>query len=230
MSISSTASSALRPRHGAPAACALSPLNDVLDRDEAGAVAVAPGDAEVVADVREERDVDVLEEPGADEVRLRADELLGHPGQIRIVPGSFSRSMIFFTASAAVMLSGLAGVVPFAVTGRAFDHRIVVGDARLLRRLRDAVDVGAERDHRLARSPRRHQRGRNAGDALLHGEAVLLEDVGQVRLVSNSWKPSSPKLKTWSTICWVKVCIPSTSATASAFSFWVRASSFAASG
>ena len=49
----------------------------VLDRDEAGAVAIAPGDAEVVADVREQRDVDVLEEPGADEVRLGADQLLG---------------------------------------------------------------------------------------------------------------------------------------------------------
>ena len=75
--------------------------------------------------------------------------------------------MIFFTASAAVMFSGCAGVVPLAVTGRAFDHRIVIRDARLLRRLRNAVDVGAERDHRLARSPRRDERGRNAGDAFL---------------------------------------------------------------
>ena len=63
---------------------------------------------------------------------------------------------------------------------RAFDHRLVIRDARLLRRLRNAVDVGAQRDHRLARSPRRHERGRNAGDAFLHAEAVLLEDVDQV--------------------------------------------------
>ena len=53
-----------------PAACAVSPTKRVLDRDQPGAGAVAPRHAEVVADVREERDVDVLEEPGADEVRL----------------------------------------------------------------------------------------------------------------------------------------------------------------
>ena len=112
MFISSTASSALRPRHGAPAACAVSPRNGELDRHEPGAVAVAPRHAEVVADVREERDVDVLEESGADEVRLGADELLGGPGQIRIVPGSFSRSMIFFTAIAAVMLTACPELWP----------------------------------------------------------------------------------------------------------------------
>ena len=38
--------------------------------------------------------------------------------------------------------------------GRAFDDRIVIGDAGLLRRLRNAVDVRAERDHRLAGCPR----------------------------------------------------------------------------
>src|SRR4029077_156836 len=52
-------------------------LERVLDRHEAGAKAAAPADAEVRADVREERDVNVAEHPGADEVRLRADELLG---------------------------------------------------------------------------------------------------------------------------------------------------------
>ena len=71
------------------------------------------------------------------------------------MPGILSRSMIFLSASAAVMLSGMPGVVAFAVPGRAFDDRIVVGDAGLLRRLRDAVDVRAERDDRLARAPRR---------------------------------------------------------------------------
>ena len=43
-----------------------------------------------------------------------------------------------------------AGVVPFAVSGRAVDDRIVIADARLLRRLRNAVDVRADGDHRLA--------------------------------------------------------------------------------
>src|SRR5438132_660960 len=73
-----------------------------------------------------------------------------------------------------------ARVVPFAVAWRALDQRIVVRDARLLRRLRDAVDVGAERQDWLARPPACHPRGRNAGDPFLHGEAVLLQDPREV--------------------------------------------------
>ena len=38
------------------------------------------------------------------------------------------------------------------------------------------------------------------------------------RFVSNSWKPSSPKLKIESTICWVNTFIESMSAAASVFS------------
>ncbi len=63
---------------------------------------------------------------------------------------------------------------------RAGDDGIVVGDAGLLRGLRNVVDVRAERDHRLARTPARGPRRRDAGDAALDGEAVLLEDAGQV--------------------------------------------------
>ena len=62
--------------------------------------------------MREERDVHVLEEPGADEVRLGADQLLGDARPERIVPGSFSRSMIFFTASAAVMFTAWPELCP----------------------------------------------------------------------------------------------------------------------
>src|SRR5262249_10250822 len=58
--------------------------------------------------------------------------------------------------------------------------RVLVADARLLRGLRDAVDVRADRDHRLAAAPRRLPRGRNAADAALDAEAVLLEDGGDV--------------------------------------------------
>ena len=77
MSISSTASSALRPRHGAPAACALWPVN-VYSTDTMPLLpSVAPGDAEVAADVGEERDVDVLEHAGAHEVRLGGHGFFG---------------------------------------------------------------------------------------------------------------------------------------------------------
>ncbi len=102
------------------------------------------------------------------------------PGQSMIVPGILSRSMIFFTAIAAMMLSGIAGVVALTVPRRAFDDRIVICHARLLRGLRDAVDVGAQRDHRLARPPCGDPRRGNAAKATLHLEAEFLELAGEI--------------------------------------------------
>ena len=55
-------------------------LERVLDRDEPVPAPCAPGDAEIVADVREQHDVDVLEHAGAHEVRLAAEELFGDAG------------------------------------------------------------------------------------------------------------------------------------------------------
>ena len=60
-----------------PAACAVSPRNEYCTDTSPVPSRVAPRHVEVVADVGEQRDVDVLEQPGADEVRLGADELLG---------------------------------------------------------------------------------------------------------------------------------------------------------
>ena len=79
-----------------------------------------------------------------------------------------------------MILQRHAGIVAFAVPRRAFDHRIVIGHARLLRSLRDIVDIGAERDHRLAFAPGGHERGGNAGDAALDLEAFLFEDSGEI--------------------------------------------------
>jgi hypothetical protein len=73
-----------------------------------------------------------------------------------------------------------AGVVSFAVSRPAFEKRIVVRHAGLLRPRRDAVDIGAKRDHRLPRSPRRHPRRRNAGDPLFDCEPLLPQDVREV--------------------------------------------------
>src|SRR5436305_4018235 len=66
------------------------------------------------------------------------------------------------------------------VAGCAIDHRVVIGDAGLLRGLRDAIDVRAESDDWLARSPGRHPGGWDAGDAALNTEAFFFEDVSQV--------------------------------------------------
>ncbi len=73
-----------------------------------------------------------------------------------------------------------AGVVPFAVAGRAFDHRIVPSHAGLLRGLRDIVDIGAERDDRLARAPGCHPRGGNARVIALNLEAFLFQNAGEI--------------------------------------------------
>ncbi len=73
-----------------------------------------------------------------------------------------------------------AGIVAFAVAGRAFDHRLMPGDAGLLRGLRDVIDIGAERDHRLAFAPRSHPSGGDAGHAALDLEAFLFQDARQI--------------------------------------------------
>ena len=84
---------------------------------------------------------------------------------------------------------------------RALDDRRVIRDARLLATPAECRRCPAERDHRLARSPGRHARGGDARDALLHREAVFLQDVDEVALRLDLLKPSSAKLKIESTIC-----------------------------
>ena len=94
-----------------------------------------------------------MNDAGADVIRLGAEQLFGDARPQLDRARQLLRSMIFFTASAAAMFSGMPELWPSPWPGRAFDHRLVPGDAGLLRRLRNVVDVGAERDHRLARSP-----------------------------------------------------------------------------
>src|SRR5579863_9786632 len=68
----------------------------------------------------------------------------------------------------------------FAVSWRAFDDRIVIRHAGLLRSARDAVNVGDECDDGFARTIGRDPGGRNSGDAPLDLEAVFLEQAGQI--------------------------------------------------
>jgi hypothetical protein len=155
-------------------------LEAVLDRDEAVLCAIAPADAKIVANVRENRDVDVLEQPGTHEVRLRADELFrnARPQHQRALEALLLHHPLHGERRGD--LQRHPGVVPFTVARRARDHRFVIRHAGLLRRLRDVVDVRPEGDDWLPRSPPRSPRGRDSGDPVLNGEAVLLEDVGEV--------------------------------------------------
>ncbi len=108
-------------------------VEHVLHRDEAERrERLAIRCAELVVDVAAEHDVRVLEDAGAHEVRLRAQQLFGDAGN------ELQR------ATDVVLLHDLldgkrrdhiyraARVVAFAVTGCAFDERRVIRHARLL--------------------------------------------------------------------------------------------------
>ena len=140
----------------------------------------SPGDAEVGGDVREQADVDVLEHAGANVVGLGADQFLGDAGPQ--ADGALQMLALhhFLHRERGQDVERHAGVVAFAVSGRAFDHRLVPADAGLLRGLRDIVDIGAERDDGLSRAPAGHPRGGNSGNAALDLEAFLLQNAGEV--------------------------------------------------
>ena len=78
------------------------------------------------------------------------------------------------------MMTAWPELWPLAVAGGALDEWVEVGDAGLLGRLRDAVNVAAEGDHRRAGAPARHPGGGDAGDPLLDLETVVPEDAGEV--------------------------------------------------
>src|SRR5262249_5653518 len=156
-------------------------LEGVFDRHEAVAAVVAPLlRREAAVDVAEDRDVDVPQHPVADEPRFRADELLGDARPDLDRAGQPLALHDLFHREDRGDVHGLARVVPFAMPRRAFDHRRLVADARLLRRLRDAVDVRADGDDGFPAAPRRLPRSRHAADATLHTEPVPLENAGDV--------------------------------------------------
>jgi len=148
--------------------------------DEPCPFGVAPVDREVVVDVREERHVGVSEQSVARVVRLGAHQLLGHAGPDLNRARQLLALHEAFHGERRVHDHGESRVVPFAVAGAAVHHRQPARDARVLRRLRNAVDVGAERNDRLAAAPRGDPRGRDAHEPFLHGEAGAFEHGHQV--------------------------------------------------
>ena len=157
-------------------------LERVFDGHEAGAVDVAPRRAEARADVGEQHGVDAVEPAVTDEPRLGGEQLLGDTGPHDDRARQPLALHDLFHRERGDDVDRLTGVVTFAVAGRAVDQRLAIGDARHLRRLRNAVDVRAERDDGLTATPRRPPRGRHAGNAGLDREAVALEQVRQITL------------------------------------------------
>src|ERR1700722_2573247 len=67
-----------------------------------------------------------------------------------------------------------------AVSGRAFYYRRLVGYAWLLRRLWNAIDIAAQRNHRAAAAPFCHPGRWYSRDAFFDRESILLKDTHQV--------------------------------------------------
>ena len=75
---------------------------------------------------------------------------------------------------------GHPGVVPFAMTGSAFDHGIVIGDAWFLRGSGDTVDVGDESNHWLAGTVSRDPSRRNSRHATFDRKSVFLQQARHI--------------------------------------------------
>ena len=181
----------------------------------------------VVADVGEEHDVDVLEQSGAHHEGLAGEKLLGHARPEHQRAGKLVALHQVLDRERGDDVDGLAGVVALAMAGRALDQLLAVGNAGLLRCLRDAVDVAAERDDGRARAPARYPGGRHAGNAALDGEAVLLQHVSEVVRGLELLEASSPKLNTVSFITCESLRRDSTPSTTLDLSFSSRAMSVA---
>src|SRR6185503_17299773 len=97
-----------------------------------GARAIAPRHAQLAVDVREQGDIDVLEEAFADEIRFRPDELLGGAGPDPDRARQLLALHDLLHREDGGEVDRLAGVVALAVPGSPFHHRRVVGDTGLL--------------------------------------------------------------------------------------------------
>ena len=117
MSISSTASSALLPAQGAPAACELWPVKlystDTMPVPPPSPQFVLRLDPTCVKSTASTS----LKMPPRTKCAFDPSASSATPGHSMIVPGSFSRCMIFLSASAAVMISAWPALCPSPCPG-----------------------------------------------------------------------------------------------------------------
>ena len=152
----------------------------VFDRNHAGLISRPGGHAEVVAHMREQYHVYIFEESLADVVGLRAELLLGdsRPQLER------AREMLalhhLLHRQRCHDVQRHARVVAFAMPRRAFDHWHVVRHCRLLRGLRDVINIRTQGDDRLPLPPRGNERGGDARHVPLDLEALLLQKTGEI--------------------------------------------------
>src|ERR1051326_2158689 len=177
-----TPSRALLPRQGAPAACALCPLN-VKTAEMRASAGSSPQEMPYSSLTCANRFASTSRNtPARTRNALLASCSSATPGHSRMVPGMCSRAMTSFTARAARMLRGTPLLCPSPWPGAPATIGSCAATPRPgLRAGRgDAVDVGAEGDHGLAAPPARHPRRGDPGHAALEREAIALEHPGQV--------------------------------------------------
>jgi hypothetical protein len=154
-------------------------VEGVFDRDHPVAAGAIAG-REIAGNVGEDAGIHILEQPVTDIEGLGAQKLFGnarpdHQPALQMVLGH-------------LVLDGdgrgddqrHAGIVAFAVAGRAFHNRLDFWVTRNLRDTAQVVLVAAQRDQRAALAPGRGPGRGNAGDALGDLEAVLGENAGDV--------------------------------------------------
>ena len=176
MFISSTASSALRPRHGAAAACADAPWNAYSTEISPPAPRTSPQPVSRLCPTWVNSTASTpSNSPSRTWNALPASSSSAMPGQ------SIKRARNAFVLHQLLQrerrgdVHRLAGIVPLAVAGAAFHQRLVIRHARLLRNIRQRIGIAAECDHRAARTPARNPAGRHAGHAAFHLEAMALQ-------------------------------------------------------
>ena len=139
-----------------------------------------PGDVKIIADMREQVGIDVLEHPGAHKIGLGRDQFLGHARPQHDA------------ALDAVLLHHLLGgdggddhhrhaaVMAFAMARRARYQRLGTRHTRRLRKAQQSIDITAQRNHRPAFAPGRGEGGGDASHTARHLEAVFLQDSSQI--------------------------------------------------
>jgi hypothetical protein len=115
-------------------------------------------------------------------MRLGAQRFLGHSGPQQKRPRQLLALHDLFHCERRRQHQRLPGVVPFTMARRAGHEFLACHHPRRLIRGGQPVDVGANRDDRMARSPFRHPGGRHVRVAALNVEALLHEGIGDPAL------------------------------------------------
>ena len=124
--------------------------------------------------------IDAVEHAGPHQKRLARQLLFSHARPEHDRAGNFLPRHELLHRQRGNDVERHAAVVPFAVSWRTAHQRVARRRTGLLVGLRNAVDVGAQGDHRRSAAPLCHPRRRDPGHTPFNGEAVLLQHARQI--------------------------------------------------